>query len=588
MLSRRAILILSIVFTGCLYLLLLWISPTVILMRSQRFIPTISQMYHVDLVEDHYEAKKQQPGQEAPALSEGSMDAEIMETEGTLHLDPQLTLPLVETPDLAERSDQPWGNDIRELTPEPETFQSVDARILEIAEETARKDIDIARRLVRPGPDFVLPEGALPALRSRNAAPEDIQLEPARIGPGFLVQTVPGPEDDDTSSGAEGAAFEALVFTPAPEEQTVTLPQLEQRVQAEPLKAETLKAKEESNFTFMDDLVDIHLDTYLPDPAEPGYFRLRILPKGESVLPATPKNVTFIVDASRSILQRKLDLTVRALHEVLDSFRPDDRFNLLLFRDTVTSFQENAINATPENILLAKQFLSGLESRGQTDVYNGLLPIAELHPQEDCASIILLISDGRPTTGVRDSREIINHITNINKLGNSIFAYGAGNTSNRYLMDLLAYRNKGEAFVSDTISTISPDLKAFAAQFADPLLININARYGKIIEEELYPRIIPDFFQDRPVTLYGRYQPGKDQHFVARITGYGGGRFKELLFRADLSQAQAGNDNVAHGWAFQKAYHLIGEISKKGELPELLDELDVLSRKYAITTIYSP
>ena len=55
-----------------------------------------------------------------------------------------------------------------------------------------------------------------------------------------------------------------------------------------------------------------------------------------------------------------------------------------------------------------------------------------------------------------------------------------------------------------------------------------------------------------------------------------------------LILAKLGNDNVAHGWAFQKAYHLIGEISKKGELPELLDELDVLSRKYAITTIYSP
>ena len=43
---------------------------------------------------------------------------------------------------------------------------------------------------------------------------------------------------------------------------------------------------------------------------------------------------------------------------------------------------------------------------------------------------------------------------------------------------------------------------------------------------------------------------------------------------------------MARGWAFQKAYHIIGEISRQGELPELLAELKRLSDTYAIRTIY--
>lgn len=585
MFSRRTILALSIGLTLALYAFMLWTAPWVTLMKSDRLPPRISNLVRVDFLEPAAETAQQAARRPAEGLPRAEMTTAIGEAPGVLPVEDTLAAPPVPTPQLNERMGTEALERPYDLAPEPERLRSVDARILEIAEETARKDLDIARRMIRPSPEFVLPEGALPALRSRDAAPEDISLEPARLGPGLLVKPLESPEETPAPGDAAAPSFDPQVFTPAPETEAV-VPQLEQVVLQAPVQREAEKAREESDFSFLDDMVDIRLETYMPSPEEPGYFRLRILPREDANIEVAPKDVTFILDASRSMQQHKLDLAARAITDLLDKLRPEDMFNILIFRDAVSNFREAAVPATPENLGEAKGFLTGLESKGQTDVYKALLPLAQIQPRKNLPGIILLVTDGNPTTGVRDSREIINTVTAANGLRNNIFAYGAGDTVNRYLLDLLAYRNKGEARVSPNIRDAKTDLSAFVNELGDPLLVNLQADYGRIPEEEVYPRVIPDFYRGRPITLYGRYDPADDRVFVARITGSNGETVKEMLFRADLGKADKGNRDISRGWAFAKAYHLIGEISQQGELPELLDQLKQLSSKYAIRTIY--
>lgn len=585
MFSRRTILALSIGLTLALYVFMLWTAPWVTLMQSDRLPPRISNLVRVDFLQPAAEAAQQAPRRSAEGLPKAEMTTAVGDAPGVLPLEDTLAAPPVPTPQLSERMGSEPLERPYDLAPEPERVRSVDARILEIAEETARKDLDIARRLVRPSPEFVLPEGALPALRSRDAAPEDIALEPARLGPGLLVQSLESPEEQPVPGNAAAPVFDPQVFTPPPETKAA-VPELEQVVLQAPVQREAEKAREESDFTFMDDMVDIRLETYMPSADEAGYFRLRILPRDEAKIEVAPKDITFILDASRSMQQHKLDLASRTITEMLDKLRPEDMFNILIFRDAVSNFREAAVPATPENLGEAKGFLTGLESRGQTDVYKALLPVAQIQPRNNLPGIILLMTDGNPTTGVRDSREIINTVTASNGLRNNIFAYGAGDTVNRYLLDLLAYRNKGEARLSENIGNVRTDLGKFVEEFSDPLLVNLQADYGRISEEDVYPRVIPDFYRGRPITVYGRYNPADDRVFVARITGRNGETVKEMLFRADLGKAEKGNRDVSRGWAFAKAYHLIGEISQQGELPELLDQLKELSRKYSIRTIY--
>jgi Ca-activated chloride channel family protein len=183
---------------------------------------------------------------------------------------------------------------------------------------------------------------------------------------------------------------------------------------------------------------------------------------------------------------------------------------------------------------------------------------------------------------------IINGLTADNNLRNSIFAFGGGKTVDRYLLDLLAYRNKGEAEVVKNIEDIDDDLPKFFQRLSDPLLVDLNADFGRINEAKVFPSVLPDFYRGQPVTVYGRFDPKKDREFFMRLSGRAADRKKELIFRTDLREAAGADREIARSWAFQKAYHLIGEISRQGETPELLGQLQELSQKYNIRTSYNP
>ncbi len=188
---------------------------------------------------------------------------------------------------------------------------------------------------------------------------------------------------------------------------------------------------------------------------------------------------------------------------------------------------------------------------------------------------------------MQDSREVINAVTAENSLHNSVFAFGAGNTVNRYLLDFIAYRNIGRSCILPNMEDTTAKLPAFFDEFSDPLLTDIKADYGRIDHDEIFPRSIPNFYRKGAVKVYGRFDPEKDKQFVMRLTGRAGSKEKELIFRAKLGDAGQATGAIASDWAFAKAYYIIGEISRQGETPGLIGELKELSAKYNIRTIYN-
>lgn len=466
-----------------------------------------------------------------------------------------------------------------DLQADEHALRQADAKILEIAQETARRDIQVARRLVRPSPERLLDTDELPTLRMPRAE-EPIPLV-AEEGDTMLFRRW-----ESGRAGGEAPAWGPGGAPPQPSALAQSLPLPEPPIAPErPIALEQQEARSESPYMFLDELVAMQMDVY-QEAGEPGYFRLRIHPREDIALMPLAKDVTFVVDASGSITQSKLAVTARGLSRALDALHQEDRFNIVTFRDIAVPFQPDLVAATDDNKAAARQFLSELQARGETDIYKAILPVAQQRPRPGIPNIIVVVSDGRPTVGVRDTRLIINGLTQDNALRNSIFAFGGGPTVNRYMMDLIAYRNKGSAHVADKVSDIEKELPAFFEQFRDPILTNISADYGRIETKEVYPREIPDFFMGRAVTLYGRFAPEQDTEFVIRLSGAAGEQRKEVVFRADLRQAQKEGKEIAREWAFQKAYAIIGQISRDGELPALLEQLRVLKSEYGVSTSY--
>lgn len=490
-----------------------------------------------------------------------------------------------EIPRLAERIASDIPARLSDLTPPDTSFhEGLDARIIEISQDQIREEVQVARRLVRPSPTRLLDEGSTPTLRSAL----DIERESL-----LLIEAMEAMETAGAGGGGDGEDGQAGEEPPPRELDPLTPPDPQTGISLRPVEREVARApvireieQETSDYATMDNVVELELETYEP-PDEPlGYFRLRIAPRKDQQMAVLPKDVTFVVDASNSIVQRKLDLTVRTLTDLVQRLRPEDRFNIVVFRDAASGFRDNLTPAVPEEKQAALSFLNGLQSRGETDVYQGIRPVIDTSSREGVPSVVMLLSDGRPTRGIMDGRTIINALTDENAMRNTIFAFGGGRTVNRYLLDLLAYRNKGESHIADGIEQIPGELQRFFGRLEDPLLVDCRADFGRIEEELVFPRDLPDFYRGQAVTVYGRFDPRRDGEFAMRLTGKAGPERRDVIFATDLADAKRGTEEIARNWAFRKIYHLIGEICRLGERPELLAELRQLSAKYNIRTSY--
>lgn len=582
MASRRALLTVSFVITAVIYGVMLALAPHVTMMEANRSALRAMDTLRVQVreVEPRTVAAPPEPSA-APSSRPGSMEDLLTRADETpLEAQTLPEGPPAEIPDLMERVASDAVAREHDLSHNPDAAQRADAKIIEIARDMARSEVDVPRRLVRPSPDRIIEPGFYPALRSEASDAGEIPLEPASRGVNLLAQSISVPGEE---GGGAPVRLEPVPPPPLPEPVRAAI---ERPLAGEPLRREVESVKSGSDYAFLDDLVDVRISTYRPPGEDLGYFELQIQPKSDGNIEVLPKDITFVIDASRSMQQRKLDLAARGLSQVIQQLRPEDMFNLVIFRDTPAMLNQSRVPATEQNKAAALNQLRSLESRGQTDVHSAVRPVVMEPPRTGIPGIVLVVSDFRPTTGLQDSRTIINSLSNDNNLLNSIFAFGAGNTVNRNTMDLLAYRNKGRGRVSPSIDRTAAELPLFFDEFSDPLLVDIRVDYGRIDQDTIFPKIIPDFYRKGAVTVYGRFDPKNDREFVMRMTGRAWNREKELVFRAKLEDAAQGSASIPGNWAFARAYHLIGEISRQGETPELIGQIRELSRKYNIRTTY--
>lgn len=589
--SRRVIFVFSVLLAvAAHYLFWFYAAPHIALVSATSPGPELARRYKVSLSEPVVEERTRVFERSATRLA--SRPGEIRDL--VMPSSEPLSFPIEEdsapaaVPDLESRLASDTVEREYAFEPDLDVLRRVDARIIEIAGDVARRDLEAPRRVVRPSPMNVIEDDEFPAMRGllsdTDTGPVRLPSRPQTLLADHVPGSPPAEPDGESPPNLGAVRQEEIPEPPAVADNVPVLERSEIVAPPEPVMR-AVREEQQTKYAFMDDLLDIRLETYQPPGEELGYFRLRISPKEGQAIESLPKDVTFIIDASKSISQRKLDVSVRGVGRIIASLQPQDYFNVVVFRDTPSLFQSAHVPGTEENKAAAQAYIKGLESRGETDVYKAIEPVIGMDPRPGVPGILFLVSDGRPTTGMRDSRTIINGLTADNRR-NTVFAFGGGKTVNRYLLDLIAYRNKGESYVVNDIESIEKNLPRFFERIREPLLVDLQADYGRIDKSSVYPSSIPDFYRGRSVTVCGRFDPARDREFVMRLAGRAGDKKKEVIFRADLSVAQSGDREIARDWAFAKCYHLIGEISRQGEQAELIGQLRELSRTYGFKTSY--
>ena len=326
------------------------------------------------------------------------------------------------------------------------------------------------------------------------------------------------------------------------------------------------------------------LETYQDSNDGQKYFKVRIRAGStEKNLPTIPKELLILVDCSKSITDDRLDRFKEGIQQSLEFLNPTDVFNVIFFKEWNFVFQPESVPATQENIEKLMNFMKQYKVGEKTDTFRvleeNIQKTAQLNP-----SYILLLSDGRPTKGITNARELINKISDLNQGQKPIFTLTGGNGSNRYLLDFISYKNRAWNEYSYRTHMIDEKIVELVQKIKDPIIMDMRYFITGVSTEEAFPKELADFYRNAEFTLYGRYDD--EEEFAMQLLGDVEGETKEFLLKSEFAKAEVGDATIAENWAYNKIYHLISQLQYNQDNTALLEQIKVLSAKFNVKTPY--
>lgn len=422
------------------------------------------------------------------------------------------------------------------------------------------------------------------ATAPRSDRVPDIVL-PIEEAAGFVVQARAG-----LPAGIESSSRPTLAAVPGTGQPTGAGPantawtDLFSREQL-PRLDEQAWAPEERAIQPVEDYLRMSVRRFAPtDEPDAIYVELVLARDREHALPVLPKDVLFVQDCSESMTPWKLSECKRGLVRCLDQLNPGDRFDVLAFRDTTTRCFGEWRTYDPASKAAALAFIDGLRAQGNTDVYASLQAALSVPRAAGRPVIMALVSDGRPTIGETASSSIIEGFTRANQGQISVFSLGGGQRVNRFLLDLLSYRNRGDVLVEPEMDRIPYAMERWAAETRRPVLSDLSYRFSGVDQADVYPGTLTHLYLDRPLTLYARLPAGSGA-MAFQIVGRSGDRVYDLVLPLRLDEAQPGRDDIRTRWVWHRIYEWIGRyLGAPGEADR--SRIQALADRYGLAVPY--
>ena len=315
-----------------------------------------------------------------------------------------------------------------------------------------------------------------------------------------------------------------------------------------------------------------------------GFFTLVLQPPDRvNVQDVTPKELVFVLDSSGSMSGFPIEKAKETMRLALKGLYPRDTFNLMTFSGDTRILFPAAVPATPENLQKAEQFLSRQGGSGGTEMMKAIRAALDPSDKQDHLRIVCFMTDGY----VGNDMEII---AEVQKHQNArVFAFGIGNSVNRFLLDQMALQGRGEVEYVSLSDDGSAAAQRFHERVRNPLLTDITIEWGGLVVTDVYPKRIPDLFSAKPMVICGRYsRPGKGNILVAGNTA--GGRFTREV-AVDLPEREARNSVLSKLWARTRIDDLMQQdfagMQRGAMKPEVREQIVQLGLDFGLMTQFT-
>ena len=308
-------------------------------------------------------------------------------------------------------------------------------------------------------------------------------------------------------------------------------------------------------------------DALLTHSSDKGGFFTLILQPPEKVTAedVTPKELVFVLDTSGSMSGFPIEKAKETMKLALDNLYPYDTFNLITFSGDEHILFPEPVPATKENLAKAQAFLESRTGGGGTEMMKAIKASMDPSDAQGHVRIVCFMTDGY----VGNDMEIIGEVQ---KHPNArVFAFGIGNSVNRFLLDNMAKYGRGEVEYVALNDDGSAAARRFHERVRNPLLTDISVDWNGLPVADVYPRTIPDLFGAKPVILTGRYT-GNGRGTI-RLKGKMSGRDFVREIQVDFSSSQTQHDVLATLWARTRIDDLMSQDFKGAQQGNMQEEV---------------
>ncbi|NWV18371.1 ITIH5 inhibitor, partial [Origma solitaria] len=270
-----------------------------------------------------------------------------------------------------------------------------------------------------------------------------------------------------------------------------------------------------------------------------GYFVHYFAPTD---LPPLPKNVVFVLDSSASMVGTKLKQTKEALFTILQDLRPEDHFNIIGFSNRIKVWQQDRlVPVTPNNIRDAKKYIHNMSPTGGTNI-NGALQtgakllndyIAQNDIDARSVSLIIFLTDGRPTVGETQSSKILSNTKDAIRDKFCLFTIGIGNDVDHKLLERMALENCGMTRHFQEDEDAASHLKGFYDEIGTPLLSDIRVDYPEDDVEQVTQNFFPNYFNGSEIIIAGKLINRTSDKLHVEVTASNSKKY--ILLKTDVA-----------------------------------------------------
>ncbi len=315
-----------------------------------------------------------------------------------------------------------------------------------------------------------------------------------------------------------------------------------------------------------------------------GFFTMILQPPqrvtAEDVM---PKELVFVLDTSGSMSGFPIEKAKETMKLSLDSLYPTDTFNLITFSgDTRILFPE-PVAATPENLKKAQEFLGSSLGSGGTEMMKAIKAALDPSDAQGHVRIVCFMTDGEVGNDMQIIAEVQKHPNA------RVFAFGIGNSVNRFLLDKMAEYGRGEVEYVALNDDGSAAARRFHERVRNPLLTDISIDWSGLPVADVYPQRIPDLFSAKPVVLTGRYTATSSG--VIRLKGKIAGKDFLREIPVEFPEVQTQHDVLDSLWARQRIDELMGQdyngLQQANMRPDLKETITQLGLEYRLMTQFT-